>query len=66
MTHLQEQIPTKTALAQSTTTTTITTPRPTADNTFSINGAISSLVLGRHQKLKLLIWGISIWYVEPK
>jgi hypothetical protein len=41
MTHLQEQILIKTALAQS---TTIATPKPTADNTFSMNAAISSLV----------------------
>jgi hypothetical protein len=50
MTHLQEQILTKTAFAQTTTTT--TTPKSTAANAFSMNGAISSLVLGMSPKTK--------------
>jgi hypothetical protein len=49
LSHLQEQIPTKTALAQS---TTIATPNSSAVNTFSMNGAISSLVLGMSPKTK--------------
>src|SRR5919199_271726 len=46
MAHLQEQIPIKTALAQSTTT------KSTTVNTFNMNGAISSLVLGMSPKTK--------------
>ena len=49
MAHLQEQIPTKTALAQS---TTIATPNSSAVNTFSMDGTISSLVLGMSPKTK--------------
>jgi hypothetical protein len=48
MASLQNQITTKTALAQTTTTT----PKSTTDNTFSMNGAISSLVLGMSPKTK--------------
>ena len=49
MASLQNQITTvKTALAQTTTTT----PKSTTDNTFSMNGAISSLVLGMSPKSK--------------
>lgn len=51
MVSLQEQIQTKTALAQSTTAATTTAPKPTT-NTFSMNGAISSLVLGMSPKTK--------------
>jgi hypothetical protein len=47
MAYLQEQIPIKTALAQST-----TTPKSTTVNTFNMNGAISSLVLGMSPKTK--------------
>jgi flagellar assembly factor FliW len=50
LSHLQEQIPNKTAFAQTTTTT--TTPKSTAANAFSMNGAISSLVLGMSPKTK--------------
>ena len=46
MAHLQEQIPIKTALAQS------TTAKSTTVNTFNMNGAISSLVLGMSPKSK--------------
>jgi hypothetical protein len=47
MAQLQEQIPVKTALAQST-----TTPKSTTVDTFNMNGAISSLVLGMSPKTK--------------
>jgi hypothetical protein len=47
MAQLQEQIPIKTALAQST-----TTPKSTRVDTFDMNGAISSLVLGMSPKTK--------------
>ena len=47
MAQLQEQIPIKTALAQST-----TTPKSTTVDTFNMNGAISSLVLGMSPKTK--------------
>ena len=50
MASLQDQIITKAALAQSTTTT--NTVKPTTDSTFSMNGAISSLVLGMSPKTK--------------
>jgi hypothetical protein len=52
ITPLQDQITTKTALAQTAATTTTTTPKSTTDNTFSMNGAISSLVLGMSPKTK--------------
>jgi hypothetical protein len=45
---LQNQIIAKTALAQTTTTT----PKSTTTNTFGMNGAISSLVLGMSPKTK--------------
>jgi hypothetical protein len=51
MVSLQEQIQTKIALAQSTTAATTTAPKSTT-NTFSMNGAISSLVLGMSPKTK--------------
>jgi hypothetical protein len=51
MVSLQEQIQTKTALAQSTTAATTTAPKSTT-NIFSMNGAISSLVLGMSPKTK--------------
>jgi hypothetical protein len=47
MAQLQEQILIKTALAQST-----TTPKSTTVDTFNMNGAISSLVLGMSPKTK--------------
>src|SRR5919198_4017155 len=49
MASLQDQIITKAALAQTTTTTTTTKPTTTT-KTFSMNGAISSLVLGMSPK----------------
>jgi hypothetical protein len=49
MASLQNQITGKTVLAQTTTTA---TPKSTTDNTFSMNGAISSLVLGMSPKAK--------------
>jgi hypothetical protein len=55
MVSLQDQIIiTKAALAQTTTTaiSTATTPKPTTIKTFSMNGAISSLVLGMSPKTK--------------
>jgi hypothetical protein len=52
MTSVQDQITTKAALAQTTTTTTATTPKSTTTNTFSMNGAVSSLVLGMSPKSK--------------
>jgi hypothetical protein len=48
MAYLQDQITTKAALAQTTTTT----PKSTTTNTFSMSGAISSLVLGMPPKTK--------------
>jgi hypothetical protein len=51
MAYSQEQIPTKTALAQTTTAGTTTMPKSTT-NTFGMNGAISSLVLGMSPKTK--------------
>jgi cell division protein ZapA (FtsZ GTPase activity inhibitor) len=51
MASLQDQIITKAALAQTTTTTTTTKPTTTT-KTFSMNGAISSLVLGMSPKTK--------------
>jgi hypothetical protein len=52
MASLQDQITTKTALAQTATTTATTTPKSSTTNTFSMNGAISSLVLGMSPKTK--------------
>jgi hypothetical protein len=52
MASLQDQITTKTALAQTATTTATTTPKSSTTNTFSMNGAISSLVLGMSPKSK--------------
>jgi hypothetical protein len=52
MASLQDQIITKAALAQTTTTTTTAKPTTTTANTFSMNGAISSLVLGMSPKTK--------------
>jgi hypothetical protein len=52
MASLQDQITTKAALAQTTTTTTAATPKSTTTNTFSMNGAVSSLVLGMSPKSK--------------
>jgi hypothetical protein len=54
---LQDQISTKPVLAQTSTTTTIatttaTSPKSTTTNTFGMNGAISSLVLGMSPKTK--------------
>jgi hypothetical protein len=51
MASLQEQIQTKKALAQTTTAATTTMPKSTT-NTFDMNGAISSLVLGMSPKTK--------------
>src|ERR671932_222539 len=48
MAHLQEQIPIETALSESTQTT----PKSTTVDTFNMNGAISSLVLGMSPKTK--------------
>jgi hypothetical protein len=48
MASLQDQIIAKTALAQTATTT----PKSTTTNTFGMNGAISSLVLGMSPKTK--------------
>jgi hypothetical protein len=48
MSSFQNQITFKTALAQTTTTT----PKSTTDNTFSMNGDISSLVLGMSPRSK--------------
>ncbi|MFL6345027.1 MAG: hypothetical protein ACJ71A_06235 [Nitrososphaeraceae archaeon] len=52
MASLQEQIQTKKALAQTTTAATTTVPKSTTTNTFGMNGAISSLVLGMSPKTK--------------
>jgi hypothetical protein len=52
MASLQDQITTKTALAQTATTTATTTPKSSTTNTFDMNGAISSLVLGMSPKTK--------------
>jgi hypothetical protein len=52
MASLQDVIIIKTALAQSTTTTTTANSATTDAHTFSMNGAISSLVLGMSPKTK--------------
>ena len=52
MASLQDVIIIKTALAQSTTTTTTANSATTDANTFTMNGAISSLVLGMSPKTK--------------
>ena len=52
MASFQNQITAKTALAQTTTTTATTPKSTTTDNIFSMNGAISSLVLGMSPKSK--------------
>jgi hypothetical protein len=54
MASLQEQIQTKKALAQTTTAATTTVPKSTTTNTFGMNGAISSLVLGMSPKTKIV------------
>jgi hypothetical protein len=52
MASLQDQITTKTALAQTATITATTPKSSTTTNTFGMNGAISSLVLGMSPKTK--------------